>query len=107
MPEKTIIESAAALAPIVAGAAIAAGLQARDSAEKSALKKVVNGFIDTAIGATTAYYLAGAAAEYFSQTSTQSIAAIGFLFGAMGTQLVRWALKDGVPALLKRFGVTS
>jgi TRAP-type mannitol/chloroaromatic compound transport system substrate-binding protein len=105
MPEKTLIEQASAAAPIVAGAVIAAVLQAREPSDKSAYQKALDFGLDTVIGASSAYFLAGFALDMLNQTSPNAQMAIGFVLGATGVQLVRWFIKDGITALRTKLGV--
>jgi hypothetical protein len=101
----TILNHAVSISPIVAGATIASVLQAREPSTKTWQIRTLDFIVDSVIGTSTAYFLAGWATEYFHQTTPNAVMAIGFLFGAIGVQLIRWTIKEGFPWLAKRLGV--
>lgn len=105
MPEKTLIEAAGVIIPIVAGSVAAAGMQAREPSKKTRLEKSLDFVIDSVIGCSFAYFLAPFATDYLGKDTENARFAVGFLFGALGVQIMRWAIKN-VPAWLsKKTGV--
>ena len=99
-----VISKALEFAPAVSGAALAAGLKAREPSEKTRGQIAFDTLINFGVGYATAYFLGGYAVEFFSVSSKAASTGIEFILGAVGMQLFDWLRKDALQKLLAKFG---